>query len=79
MNVGPRSPSSESSLPRSDVVVHVEPEEASGIRERAQAAALTVGRVREVHNVNVLLQGPLPADVYAEAKRRLDAAGSTAH
>jgi len=25
----------------------------------------------------VLLQGPLPADVYAEAKRRLDAAGST--
>jgi len=31
------------------------------------------------HNVNVLLQGPLPADVYAEAKRRLDVAGSTAH
>ena len=29
------------------------------------------------HNVHVLLQGPLPADVYAEAKRRLDAAGST--
>ena len=28
------------------------------------------------HNVNVLMQGPLPADVYAEAKRRLDAAGS---
>jgi hypothetical protein len=24
-----------------------------------------------------LLQGPLPADLYAEAKRRLDAAGST--
>jgi aryl-alcohol dehydrogenase-like predicted oxidoreductase len=29
------------------------------------------------HNVDVLRQGPLPADVYAEAKRRLDAAGST--
>jgi aryl-alcohol dehydrogenase-like predicted oxidoreductase len=29
------------------------------------------------HNVDVLQQGPLPADVYAEAKRRLDAAGST--
>jgi divalent metal cation (Fe/Co/Zn/Cd) transporter len=42
-------------LPRSDVVVHVEPEEAPSIRERAQAAALSVGRVREVHNVNVLL------------------------
>jgi aryl-alcohol dehydrogenase-like predicted oxidoreductase len=28
------------------------------------------------HNVNVLRQGPLPDDVYAEAKRRLDAAGS---
>jgi aryl-alcohol dehydrogenase-like predicted oxidoreductase len=28
------------------------------------------------HNVDVLKQGPLPADVYAEAKRRLDAAGS---
>jgi aryl-alcohol dehydrogenase-like predicted oxidoreductase len=29
------------------------------------------------HNVNVLLQGPLPAHVYAEARRRLEAAGST--
>jgi aryl-alcohol dehydrogenase-like predicted oxidoreductase len=31
------------------------------------------------HNVSVLRQGPLPGDVYAEAKRRLDAAGSTVH
>jgi cation diffusion facilitator family transporter len=45
----------QSALPQSDVVVHVEPEEAPGIRDRAQAAALSVGRVREVHNVNVLL------------------------
>jgi aryl-alcohol dehydrogenase-like predicted oxidoreductase len=29
------------------------------------------------HNVEVLRQGPLPSDVYAEAKRRLDAAGSS--
>jgi cation diffusion facilitator family transporter len=42
-------------LPRSDVVVHVEPEETPNIRDRAQTAALSVGRVREVHNVNVML------------------------
>ncbi len=42
-------------LPRSDVVVHVEPDETAGIRERAQAAALSVPAVREVHNVNVLV------------------------
>jgi aryl-alcohol dehydrogenase-like predicted oxidoreductase len=36
----------------------------------------TINPVHLQHNVDVLLQGPLPADVYAEAKRRLDAAGS---
>ena len=41
-------------LPGSDVVVHVEPHEAEGLRARAQAAALSVPRVREIHNVNVL-------------------------
>jgi cation diffusion facilitator family transporter len=41
-------------LPGSDVVVHVEPHEAAGVRERALAAALSVPRVREVHNVSVL-------------------------
>jgi divalent metal cation (Fe/Co/Zn/Cd) transporter len=45
----------QSALPRSDVVVHVEPDEASGIRERVRAAALSVRRIREVHNVNVLV------------------------
>jgi cation diffusion facilitator family transporter len=45
----------QNALPRSDVVVHVEPEEAPGIRDRAQAAALSVRLVREVHNINVLL------------------------
>lgn len=41
-------------LPRSDVVVHVEPYAAGSLRERAQAAALSVARVREVHNITVL-------------------------
>ena len=39
-----------------------------------------VGTINPVHlqqNVNMLLQGPLPADIYAEAKRRLDATGLT--
>ena len=44
----------QAALPRSDVVVHVEPHEVEGLRERAQAAALTVPRVREVHNVTIL-------------------------
>src|SRR6266511_1273161 len=47
----------QAALPRSDVVVHVEPEETAGSRDRAQAAALTVPRVREVHNVTVLVVG----------------------
>jgi cation diffusion facilitator family transporter len=41
-------------LPGSDVVVHVEPVVDREARERAQAAALAVPLVREVHNVNVL-------------------------
>jgi cation diffusion facilitator family transporter len=41
-------------LPRSDVVVHVEPQNESVLRERALAAAVRVPRVREVHNVSVL-------------------------
>ncbi|HZB85831.1 MAG TPA: cation transporter dimerization domain-containing protein, partial [Gaiellaceae bacterium] len=37
------------------VVVHVEPsDEVAGLRERVQAAALSVPRVREVHNLRVL-------------------------
>ena len=37
----------------------------------------TINPAHLQHNVDVLRQGPLPADVYAEAKRRLHAAGST--
>jgi aryl-alcohol dehydrogenase-like predicted oxidoreductase len=41
-----------------------------------------VGTIKPVHlqhNIDVLKRGPLPPDVYAEAKRRLDAAGSAPH
>jgi cation diffusion facilitator family transporter len=42
-------------LPESDVVVHVEPAEGeAALRERVLAAALTVPRVREVHNLRVV-------------------------
>ncbi|HET8605549.1 MAG TPA: cation diffusion facilitator family transporter [Gaiellaceae bacterium] len=42
-------------LPGSDVVVHVEPTAGEqAIRERANAAALGVGGVREIHNLSVV-------------------------
>lgn len=44
----------ERAVPGTDVVVHVEPEEAAELGERATAAALGVPGVREVHNVSVL-------------------------
>jgi divalent metal cation (Fe/Co/Zn/Cd) transporter len=44
-------------LPGADVVVHVEPQEAAALRERAYAAALRDPRVREVHNIVVLEVG----------------------
>lgn len=48
----------ERAVPGTDVVVHVEPEEAgTALRERAHAAALGVPRVREIHNIVVLEVG----------------------
>ncbi len=44
-------------LPESDVVVHVEPQDEPALRERVHAAALTVPRVREVHNLRVVSVG----------------------
>jgi cation diffusion facilitator family transporter len=44
-------------VPGADVVVHVEPQEAAAMRERAYAAALRDPRVREVHNIVVLEVG----------------------
>ena len=46
---------SHSALPESDIVVHVEPTaDEAALRERVHAAALTVPRVREVHNLRVV-------------------------
>jgi cation diffusion facilitator family transporter len=47
----------EQAVPGADVVVHVEPQEAKALRERAYAAALRDPRVREVHNIVVLEVG----------------------
>ena len=45
----------ERALPGIDVVVHVEPRrEEAALRERAHAAALSVPRVREIHNLSVV-------------------------
>jgi cation diffusion facilitator family transporter len=41
----------EDALPGSDVVVHVEPLEDTGLRDRIHAAALAVPGVREIHDV----------------------------
>jgi len=66
----------EAALPGSDVVVHVEPREDEALRDRANAAALAVPGVREIHNlVLVEVEGrtelslhlKLPGDVRLEA------------
>jgi cation diffusion facilitator family transporter len=72
-------------LPRSDVVVHVEPGDEQEVRDRAHTAALGVPGVREVHNVTVLqvgdeleislhlkLPGGLPLDEAHEIAERVE-------
>src|SRR5918993_3929806 len=44
----------ERALPGIDVVVHVEPRREEELRERAHAAALSVPRVREIHNLSLV-------------------------
>jgi len=75
-------------LPGIDVVVHVEPREGAGaLRERVLAAALTVSRVREIHNLKVLdvdgsievalhlkLPGDLPLDQAHDIAEQVEAA-----
>lgn len=52
----------ERALPGSDVVVHVEPGAyEAALRERAHAAALSVPRVREIHNLSVVSLGGVTA------------------
>lgn len=42
-------------LPGSDVVVHVEPSgEEAALRERIRAAAMSISRVREIHNLSMI-------------------------
>jgi cation diffusion facilitator family transporter len=71
----------ERALPGSDVVVHVEPgAHEAALRERAHAAALTVPRVREIHNLRVVsldganalsLHLKLPGDLTLEEAHQL--------
>ena len=67
----------QNALPESDVVVHVEPApDHAALRERISAAALTVPRVREMHNIRIVsvedglevsLHLKLPRDLTLEA------------
>lgn len=66
----------EGALPNADVVVHVEPLEDTGLRERAHAAAVAVPQIREVHNLTIVevdgrkelaLHIKLPGDLSLEA------------
>jgi cation diffusion facilitator family transporter len=76
----------ERALPGSDVVVHVEPRaDEALLRDRAHAAALTVPRVREIHNLVLMdldgktelslhlkLPGDLPLDEAHEIAEQLE-------
>jgi cation diffusion facilitator family transporter len=77
----------ERALPNADVVVHVEPLETAGVRDRAHAAALAVPSIREVHNLalvdvdgrtelslHVKLPGDLSLDEAHEIAEQLEAA-----
>src|SRR4051794_4440713 len=77
----------ERALPGSDIVVHVEPLDDASLRERAHAAALTVSRVREIHNLALVevdgrtelslhlkLPGDLPLDAAHEVAEDLERA-----
>jgi cation diffusion facilitator family transporter len=60
-------------LPRSDVLVHVEPRAVEGdLRERANAAALSVPEVREIHNVRVMrIDGAPELSLHVKLPREL--------
>jgi cation diffusion facilitator family transporter len=81
----------EGALPNADVVVHVEPLEDAGLRERAHAAAIAVPQIREVHNLalvevegrkelslHVKLPGDLSLEAAHEVAEELEAAISAA-
>jgi cation diffusion facilitator family transporter len=59
----------ERALPGADVVVHVEPSTAErGIDERVRAAAASVPRVREIHNLSVIDTGDAGVEVSLHLK-----------
>lgn len=72
----------QSALPESDVVVHVEPTAGeAALRERVHAAALTVPRVREMHNLRVVsVEGGLQVALHLKlpGELTLEAAHSVA-
>jgi cation diffusion facilitator family transporter len=81
----------ERALPNADVVVHVEPLEDAGLRERAHAAAVGVPQIREVHNLalvevdgrkelslHVKLPGDLSLEEAHDVAEQLEAAISAA-
>lgn len=54
-------------LPGSDVTIHIEPRASTDLRERATGAALSVRRVREIHNVRtVVLDGRTELSLHAK-------------
>jgi cation diffusion facilitator family transporter len=60
-------------VPKSDVVVHVEPADEAALRERALAAALQVPGVREVHNVSVVdVRGALHVSLHLKLPGDID-------
>lgn len=69
----------ERALPRSDVTVHVEQRESDDLRERATGAALSVRRVREVHNVRSVRIDGERFDLSLHVKLPADETLSEAH
>lgn len=66
-------------LPRSDVTVHIEQRESADLRERATGAALSVRRVREVHNVRSVVVDGGRMDVSLHVKLPADETLAEAH
>lgn len=66
-------------LPRSDVTVHIEQRESADLRERVTGAALSVRRVREVHNVRSVVVDGGRTDVSLHVKLPAEETLTDAH